>query len=38
MAKKDKKTIMRRILAGVLAGLMILSVAGTFIAFLLKGV
>ena len=36
MAKKDKKKMMTRILAGILAGLMILSVAGTFIAFLIR--
>lgn len=36
MAKKDKKKIMTRILAGILAGLMVLGVAATFIAYLLR--
>ena len=36
MAKKDKKKLFTRILAGALAGLMILGVAGTFIAYLIK--
>lgn len=36
MAKKDKKKIMTRVLAGILAGLMVLGVAATFIAYLLR--
>ena len=36
MAKVDKKKIATKILAAVLAGLMVLGVAATFIAFLLK--
>ena len=36
MAKVDKKKVMTRILAAVLAGLMVLGVAATLIAFLLK--
>ena len=36
MAKRDKKKVMTRILAGILAGLMVLSVAATLIAYLLK--
>ena len=36
MAKRDKKKLMTRVLAGVLAGLMILGVAATFIAYLVR--
>lgn len=36
MAKRDKKKIMTRVLAGALAALMVLGVAATFIAFLLQ--
>lgn len=36
MAKKDKKKIMTRVLAGILAGLMVLGVAATFIAYLVR--
>ena len=36
MAKRDKNKIMTRILAGILAGLMVLGVAATFIAYLFK--
>ena len=36
MAKKDKKKLMTKILAGILAGLMILGVAATFIAYLIR--
>lgn len=36
MAKRDKKKIMTRVLAGILAGLMILGVAATFIAYLIR--
>lgn len=36
MAKRDKKKLMTRILAGILAGLMVLGVAATFIAYLLR--
>lgn len=35
MAKRDKKKIMTRILAAALAGLMVLGVAATLIAYLL---
>ncbi len=36
MAKRDKKKLMTKVLASVLAGLMVLSVAATLIAFLIK--
>lgn len=36
MAKNDKKKVMSRVLAGILAGLMVLSVAATLIAFLVQ--
>ncbi len=36
MAKKDAKKIWTRILAGVLAALMVLGVAATFIAYLIR--
>ena len=36
MAKRDKKKLMTKILAGILAGLMILGVAATFIAYLIR--
>ncbi len=36
MAKRDKKKIMTRVLAATLAGLMVLGVAATLIAFLIK--
>ena len=36
MAKRDNKKIMTRVLAGILAGLMILGVAATFIAYLIR--
>lgn len=36
MAKRDKKKIMTRILAGVLAALMVLGVAATLIAYLIR--
>lgn len=36
MAKVDKKKVMTRVLAGILAALMVLGVAATFIAFLLQ--
>ena len=36
MARNDKKKVMTRVLAGILAALMVLGVAATLIAFLLK--
>lgn len=36
MAKRDKRKIMTKVLALVLAGLMVLSVAATLIAFLVR--
>ena len=36
MARNDKKKVMTRVLAGMLAALMVLGVAATLIAFLLQ--
>ncbi len=36
MARNDKKKVMTRVLAGILAALMVLGVAATLIAFLLQ--
>ena len=36
MSRNDKKKVMTRVLAGILAALMVLGVAATLIAFLLQ--